>query len=147
MSGQPPEERVEAQALRGVPWSVLAYGAARGISLVGTLALARLLTPSDIGVFFTGMVVVGAVNLFSDTGLGTALVVRDDLGERMLGTIFVCMTAVSVAMAGIGAALSGVLADLLNSPRLADILPVLAITAVFSTIGFFFLSVLQRALL
>lgn len=139
--------RVEARALRGVPWSVLAYAATRGVSLLGTLALARLLAPGDLGVFFTGMVVIAVANLVSDTGLGAALVVRDEVGPRLLGTAFVCMVGVASVLAVAIAVGAGLIADAFDTPRLGDVLPYLAVTAVFTTGGYFFLTVLQRELL
>lgn|GEM_PF-1434416 len=138
---------VEHRALRGVPWTLLGYVVSRGVSLLGTLALARLLSPGEIGLVATGMVIVAALNLLGDTGLGVTLVVRENLDDRMIGTVFSCMLATGIALAILGAAVSTPLALVFGEPRLASIMPALAVTVVFATVSWFFLNLLQRWLL
>lgn len=126
---------------------MLAYAFSRGLSLVGTLALARLLAPDDLGAFFTGMVVVGVVNLLGDTGLGLVLVLKEELEPAFRGTVLVCMLAVAVTLAGVLTALAGPIGGLFGSDRVGDVIPGLALAAVFTTVAYFYLSLLQREML
>jgi O-antigen/teichoic acid export membrane protein len=135
---------IESRALRSVPWSLLAYASARVISLAGTIALARLIAPEDLGVFFIATVVLAVGNLLGDTGLGVTLVVRKELDDRTVGIVLVSMIGASLVAAGLIVALAGPLAGVFDAPQLADVLRVLAGTVVFTTGGYFFLSLLQR---
>ena len=42
---------MEERAVRGIPWTILAFASSRAISLLTAFVLARLLTPSDFGVW------------------------------------------------------------------------------------------------
>ncbi len=134
------------RALRGVPWSLLGYASSRAISLLGTLVLARLLSPSDFGVVLTGMVVVFALNILSEGGFGAAIMLREELDDRYLGTLFTLMALTGVTLAALAAACSGLLADLFGLPRLAEVMPFLAVAVIFATIAYFYMGLLQREL-
>ena len=114
---------------------------------MGTLALARLLAPDDLGVFFTGMVIVGVVNLLGDTGLGVVLVLREELEPAFAGTVLLCMVGVALGLAGTLSALAGPIGGLFGSERVGDVIPGLALAAVFTTVAYFYLSLLQREML
>jgi lipopolysaccharide exporter len=133
-----------ARALRGVPWTLVAYAFSRGTTLLGTLVLARLLDPSDFGVVLSGMVVVYALNLISEGGFGGSLVVREDVDDTVLGTILVCMLGTACLSAGLCAAASPLLADFFGAPRLVDVMPFLALTIIPSTLGYFYIGLLLR---
>ena len=141
------DPEVETRALRGIPWTLLGYAASRGLSLIGTLVIARLLAPDEIGVVSTALVIITVLNLLSDNGLGLTIVTEDDFDDRLAGTILVAMVALGVALGAIVVAAAGPLAQVFDAPRLADILPILAVTVVFTTVSWFCLNVLQRALL
>ena len=74
---------MDPKAVRGVSWTLISYAFNRGITLATTLVLARLLVPADFGVVALASVVIGIVGLFKDLGLGGALIVRQDLDERL----------------------------------------------------------------
>ena len=133
-----------ARALRGVPWTLLAYAFSRGLTLIGTLALARLLDPADFGVVITGMVLIFALNIISEGGFGGSLVVREDVDDQVLGTILVCMVGTAVVAAAICAAASPLLAWVFDAPRLNEVMPFLALTVIPSTLGYFYIGILQR---
>ena len=133
-----------ARALRGVPWTLLAYAFSRGITLLGTLVLARLLDPSDFGVVLSGMVVVSALNILSEGGFGGSLVVREDVDDTVLGTTLVCMLGTACVATGLCAAASPLLAEFFGAPRLVDVMPFLALTIIPSTLGYFYIGVLLR---
>src|SRR6185312_88093 len=65
---------VPRQMMRFALWMVGLRWALRGIGLVSTIALARLLTPRDFGVVAIAMLVVGALETVSDTGQKLALI-------------------------------------------------------------------------
>ena len=58
----------------------------RVIQIVFTAILARLLTPAEFGVSAAGLVLVAFAGLFSQLGLGGALIQKPDLNPRTLAT-------------------------------------------------------------
>lgn len=135
---------VGTRALRGIPWTLASFGGSRLISLAATLIVARLVAPSEIGVVATALIVVYSLNLLADNGLSISLVVRETIDQPLVDTVFTCMVAMAVLLAGVAAAFAGPIAAAFGEPRLADALPVLAITVVFSTIVWLISNLMQR---
>ena len=52
-------------ALRGIPWTLLTYAATRAVTLLTTLALARLLAPADFGLFAMATLGMELLSVFS----------------------------------------------------------------------------------
>lgn len=58
------------------------------VSLVQTLVLARILSPYEVGIFYSGTVLSSFLVTFSEGGLRTALVQREQGLERAANTVF-----------------------------------------------------------
>jgi len=67
--------------LRGSAWMIAMRWATRVLGLVSTIILARLLAPEDFGVVAIAMVVVGFLEVFTQTGVDLALI-RDANATR-----------------------------------------------------------------
>ncbi len=134
----------EKSIAHGVPWTFVTFGAAKVITLVTTVVLARLLTPADFGLMALAMLAFGALGLFQDLGLGATLILRQDFEERALGTILTLLILTSFVVAAIVIALAPLAATLLHEPRLTSLLPVLSTTSMFSSLAWFYESLLQR---
>ncbi|HYH59631.1 MAG TPA: oligosaccharide flippase family protein [Thermoleophilaceae bacterium] len=137
---------MDPRTARGVLWTVTSFGANRVVTVVTTIVLARLLVPSDFGLFALATLVVNFVSLFSGFGLGNALVLGKDLDDRARGTILTLLIALGVFFALALAAASPLLAEAMGQPRLDELL--VAIAAVLSITGanWFYDSVLQKEL-
>lgn len=125
---------------------MLSYGANRVISVMTTIALARLLVPADFGLFALALLGTGFLSQFSGLGLGNALVLRQDLDRRQQGTILTLLIVMGVVFAAILAALSPVAAALFKEPRLTNVLLVMAGILSFTGANWFYDSLLQREL-
>lgn len=134
----------ERSISHGVPWTFVSFGATKIITLLATVALARLLNPADFGLMALALLAFGALGLFQDLGLGAALVLRQDLEERALGTIFTLLIITAFVVASIVTALAPVAAAALDEPQLNSLLPVLSVTSVFASVAWFYESLLQR---
>jgi len=62
------------QMVRGSAWTVAARWSIRGIGLVSTIVLTRLLSPADFGLVAMGMVTVGFVQVFAEAGQDLAVI-------------------------------------------------------------------------
>jgi PST family polysaccharide transporter len=134
----------EGSISSSIPWTFVSFGATKVLSLVTTIVLARLLNPADFGLMAIAVLAFGVLGLFQDLGLGATLVLRQDFDERALGTILSMLIATSVLVAVITSSLAPLAAHFFDEPRLDSILPILSLSALFSTFAFFYESMLQR---
>ena len=125
----------------GAGWLVAWRMASRGLGLISTLVLARLLLPADFGVMAMAIAFTGAVQYLSAIGLLDALIRRPDTGEEWFNTAF-GFQALRAVLTGLIIALGAETAGAwFNEPRLPPILYVLAGTAALS--GFENIGVVQ----
>jgi O-antigen/teichoic acid export membrane protein len=89
----------------------------RGLIFLGTLALARILLPTDFGVYAIVSFVVSIWASFGDFGLGAALVQqRDEPSNAQLQTVWTAQQAIAIAAVAViwvaAPVLTGLLPDL-----------------------------------
>src|SRR5918997_5502151 len=137
---------MEERAIRGVPWTLLAYASSKLVTVATTLVLARLLAPSDFGLVALAWVALGLVGVLRDLGLSATLVVRQDLDRTAQGTLLTLMLAIGTATAVVIAATAPLVASLFSEPRLSGILAGLAASLVVNGVTGFYEAVLQREL-
>jgi teichuronic acid exporter len=122
-SGQPLKIRVA----RSIFWLALSRGVVQLLSFAATVWVARKLVPADYGVMALAGVFIATSNVLAEMGLGTAIVQFRDLESRELNTCFwITMTLAAIAYAALALG-APVIADWFAVPRLADVLPVLAL--------------------
>ncbi len=122
----------------GAGWMVLFKAMDRGVGLVSTVILARLLVPADFGLVAIAMSVVALFEMMSAFGFDSALIQRQDVSRKHYDTawtfnvIFGCTIAVFLLLVAVPAA------DFYEEARLRLILPALAVGALvggFANIG------------
>lgn len=132
------------KAIRGVPWTVAAYGANKGVNVLTTVVLARLIAPSDFGLIALANLAISLLSFVKDMGLGGTVVLRQDLDRRQLGTALSMMTLVSIALAILAGAAAPYIADFFGEPRLAGVLAATAAMLLISGFSTFYEVLLQR---
>jgi O-antigen/teichoic acid export membrane protein len=137
---------VEEKAVLGIPWTILTYGVQKLITFASTIALAHLLVPEDFGVVALGLLVIALVAYFRDLGIGSVLIVRQDLGDHAKGTALTLMLATGVALTVVVTALSPVIAAIFDAKRLSGVLAALSAILLLAGVGWFYESLMQREL-
>ncbi len=118
----------------GVLWTGLCMGAQAIFQVVALVVLARLLSPSEFGLFAATLVVTGFSSIFSGLGVGPAIVQRPELEERHLRVGFTLSVLFGHAVAGLVWAGAPAIASIF---QLADLTQVLrAACLVFACQGF-----------
>src|SRR6185503_346011 len=75
MQNQAAEIRADGRAMAiGSSWMVAMRWAVRGIGLISTMILARLLTPQDFGLVAKAMLVIGMLEIMAETGQRLAII-------------------------------------------------------------------------
>jgi lipopolysaccharide exporter len=129
-----------------VTWTVLVFAGSKIITFGATLVLARILSPADFGLVAIASVTIGLLALFSDLGLGGALVVRKDLSDRAAGTILTLMLVMGALTAVVIAGAAPLAAEIFGEPDLTPVLAVLGSTVLLSAPTWFYATILQREL-
>ncbi len=133
------------KAVRGVPWTMITFGATKVVGSLTTIVLARLLAPADFGLFALANLGLGLLSIFNGNWLGSALIVRDDLvDDRARGTVLTLVIASGALMAAALAAAAPFAAKFFHEPRLEDILFVFAGILLFSGVNWFYDMVMQK---
>lgn len=126
----------------GIKCSSISQFGRQAMQLVTTIILARLLSPSDFGLFGMAGVVIGFINLFKDLGTSAAVIQKEHTSKEFLSSIFwanITFGFFAMIILFIIAPLAGAL---YREPRIGPILKVLSIILFIS--GF---NIVQQAIL
>ncbi|WCB95814.1 Lipopolysaccharide biosynthesis protein WzxC [Baekduia alba] len=103
--------------------------------LIVALVLARLLAPDDFGKAAMVLVFSSLVLVFSDLGLGAALVQAKELEEDDRSTAFWTTVGSGVVFTGVAAACSGLLARFYGEPEVTHLCQVFSLVFIITSIG------------
>jgi O-antigen/teichoic acid export membrane protein len=134
-----------AHAARGFASVVSGRLLSQALQFVASIVLARLLVPSAYGLVAITWTLTGFAALFSDLGLGAALVQSPRMTERDAATAFAINALSGVAMTLVVVVLRHPLASLLGQPRVANLLALasLSFTLALNVVPF---AILERQL-
>jgi teichuronic acid exporter len=79
---------LKKQGQRAFAWDFLGKILTQGSGFVVAVILARLLDPSEFGLIAMVMVIIGIANIFTDMGLGSALIQRESVRPLHYSTVF-----------------------------------------------------------
>jgi O-antigen/teichoic acid export membrane protein len=118
---------LKARVARSIFWLAWSRGVVQLLSFATTILVARILVPADYGVMALASVFTGVAGLLAEMGLGRAIIQFRDLDRRELDTCFwITMTLAMIAYAVLSLG-APIIARWFGVPRLADVLPVLAL--------------------
>ncbi len=123
---------VKRAAAEGTAITGLVIVLLRVINFVAALYLLRILDPSDFGVVALAMLVVSAFNLFSDLGMGPALVHSDHDRRTAAYQAFVTSTLFSSSLSLLVYFNAQWLANFLDAP---DVAPVIEWMSLYIVVG------------
>ena len=124
---------VGRQLASGVFYTSIAKYAGIVVTLVVSGVLARLFTPEEFGVVNIATVVIAFFAIFSDLGIGPAVIQHKNLDKRDLGGIFSLTLWSGAVMALLFFAASGLIASFYDdSAELRNILRILSANLFFA---------------
>lgn len=100
---------------------------AAALQFIVSVLLARMLSPSEIGVYSMTVVFVNIAHMFRDFGVSTYIQREAELTDQKMRSAIGVMFASSWLIAGLLFAVSGWLGDWFREPQLAPVMRVLAI--------------------
>ena len=118
---------LRSQALSGFRWTVSVRLLSQLVTWVITLAVIRLLAPADYGLLAMATVFVAFLTMFSELGLGAAIVQKAEVDEKLLKRAFGLILIVHFSLAALLALAAPLIAAFYTEPRVTPILRVLSL--------------------
>jgi len=79
-------ENIKPKVIRSGFWSLGGNWLSRGLGIIKMIILARLLLPLDFGILGLAIISINILNVFSETGIESALIQRQKIGKAELDT-------------------------------------------------------------
>ena len=79
---------IKQEMISGIFWTAVQKYSGLIVQIIVTAILARLLTPEDFGVVAVATVLIAFFTLFTDMGIGPAIIQKQDLTQEDLNSIF-----------------------------------------------------------
>lgn len=144
--GRAPSDDLRRSTLHGVKWNFLATVATVLGRLLFTFALARLLGPENFGIFAVATVYVAFVVVFLDQGFSVALVQREHLSERDIGSVAWLNVVLGAILAALTVLAAPAVAAFFDTPELTAVLSVLSVTLLLRGLVLVPMAMVRRAL-
>lgn len=120
-------EAVNKGMAKGVMWTVLFKFVTRGIGLVSTVVLARLLVPADFGLVAMAMAIVAGLEILSAFNLDVVLIQNQNAERKHYDTAWSFNLVAGAVQALILVFIAPLIADFYHDPRLQLIVYLLAL--------------------
>lgn len=134
------------QAFRGAAWLGAFRFLSQSISWVATVIIARILLPEDYGLMEMATILTGYVVLFSELGLGSAIIQRETATEEELSSLFWLIFFWGVFLSMVCLLLAYPTAMIFHDPRVLRITQAVAILYVIGSLMIVPLGILNRNL-
>ncbi len=123
---------LRSQALSGFRWTASVRLASQVVTWAITLVVIRLLTPADYGLLAMATVFVTFFSVFSEVGLGAAVIQKSDVDEVLLQKVFGVILVLHFSLAALLALAAPVIAGFYAEPRVVPVLRVLSLQFVLA---------------
>lgn len=124
-----PLRTVYRDMLRAIAWTLASQWGIRGIGLLSTVIMARLLKPSDFGIVAMATIVMGLLDNFSRIGIAM-LVIRDrDDSRDFYDTAWTAQLLQGIAIAVMLVVVAPLASIYFSEPRVVPVMQILALTA------------------
>lgn len=120
---------------KGVFWIAVAKYSGIVISLVITAILARNVSPAAFGTMAVATVIMAFLDIFSDMGLGVAIIQFKDLTKHNIQSLFTISVGLAIGLTLILFFSAGSIADFYNDETLVPVIRWLCICLFFKTLN------------
>lgn len=137
---------VEARLIKGVSWLAMFKLLSQSFSWVVTIIVARWLLPEDYGLMAMATIITGYAEIFSELGLGAAIIQRPDLKKKDLSSIFWFAMFIAVCLALFCFVAAPITAQLFNEPRVLPLTQAVSVIFVIAGLQIVPLNLLKKDL-
>jgi O-antigen/teichoic acid export membrane protein len=125
----PEASNLSGRVATGSAWMIGMRWTVRVIGLVSTVVLARILTPEDFGLVAMAMLIVGFLEVFTETGMAMALIRHPDPSRDHFDTVWTVRLLISLLMVCLLLAVAPLGALYFKEPRAEILIQVLSLKA------------------
>jgi len=137
---------IKKQTISGVKWTTVSTIFLAVTQLLKISVLARFLDKTDFGLMALVMFVLGFTNLFVDMGLTSAILHKQGITKNEYASLYWINFLFSALLYIIVCSITPFVADFYNQPELIKLIPLMALTIVFSAFGRQFKVIEQKEL-
>lgn len=124
------DQSIRSSMISGSAWMIAMRWGLRGIGLVSTVILVRLLAPEDFGLVAMATLFIALLDVFTSFGVDMALIQRTDATDEHFNTAWTIRLLQAVFIALLLVLLAPFLADYFNESRVTPLTMFLAIGVV-----------------
>ena len=135
---------LKRRAVRGGGATIMSQVVVTAIQIVGTIILARLLTPHDFGIVAMALTFSVFLQTLSLNGFAQAIVQSEEISQRQLSALFWIGVAFSSILAVLFALAAPLLASFYGEPDVAPVARVMAVAIVLGSLPTPHYGLLQR---
>ena len=135
---------LRSQALSGFRWTASVRLASQVITWSITIFVIRLLSPEDYGLLAMATVFVSFLAMFSELGLGAAVVHKSEVDEQVLRRVFGIVLLVHFSIAALLLITAPLVADFYDEPRVSPVIQVLSLQFILAAFAIIPDAQLQR---
>ncbi len=130
---------------RRLAWMGLSQACVFGVQFLGSVIVARLLTPYDMGVYAIAIAITGVLSILQAFGLNGFIVREPELGAPVTRSVFTINLLLSIALSGLIAGLSPLGGRLLHEDGVRRVMLLLAALPLLGALEFLPATQLERA--
>jgi len=132
--------------ITGLFWASSGSILAKLIDFVTLIALARLLSPTDFGLVAIALLVTNALNLFSDLGLGAAIIQKGETTDADNNTVFFATPFLNILIYAIAYLMAKPAGIFFNNGDVVLIIKILSLVLIIQSLGTVPSALLQKSL-
>lgn len=125
-------ESTKQKMVRGVLWSAVEKYSGLIVSIIVSMILARILSPSDYGTVAISSVIISFLAILGTMGIAPAIIQRKDLTSEDLDNIYTFTLIVALFFSLLFFLLATPVSTFYNDPQLVPVCQLLSITLFFS---------------
>jgi O-antigen/teichoic acid export membrane protein len=123
------------KTIKNAVWNYAAFASSKAIVFVTTVILARVLSPEDFGLMALGLIAINYLDILNDFGVSAALIYHQQDPERTANTAFGINMLTGLLLMVVGILIAPLIADFFHEPRVVDVVRVLSISFLISSVG------------
>jgi len=137
---------VSTQAFKGASWLAVFKFAGQFYSWTITILVARILLPDEYGLYAMAFLITGYAEMFSQLGLGSAIIQRADINKREISSVFWFSLMVSTLFALACFPIAYLTSYIFDEPRIIALTQAISILFILSGLQIVPLSLLKKEL-
>lgn len=136
-----------SQIFSGVKWTAIGSAVVAITAILKVSILARYLEKEDFGIMALISLVIGFMNLFSDMGLTSAILHKQDITKNEYASIYWLNAIISIVLYLLLVLVTPLIADFYHEKALKQLIPLLGLNLLISAIGRMFRTIENKFLL